>query len=272
MAPRPFQPPEDAQLALGEASRLVQRDDFESRGQAIDQLEVLVRAQPRFIEAHSALVVALAFQVDDLRLMGQEINAEREGLERQIARLRDAKAPSDWENRVNVLTDQLAQVQRKGQPLYEQSTAAERRLDGALERIANLGEQELSPEQQRAQTRAQAMNHAVRGTPEVMGLLERYRQQGGQDGWDDIALAEYAANGSSVQDVANRARTAIRALREQDASFVRLYLLEARLARAAGERASARSALEAAVALNPQHTLARQLLDRLPPVKSEGGE
>jgi hypothetical protein len=109
----------------------------------------------------------------------------------------------------------------------------------------------------------------VQGSDEAIVLAERYRQQGGSDGWAEIAYAEYALNARVPPDTRRQAIEGLEALRSRDASFIRPYILSARLLLANHAPEAAANALEAATALNPGHKLARELLTQAQSERSE---
>jgi hypothetical protein len=100
----------------------------------------------------------------------------------------------------------------------------------------------------------------VNGSEQALTLAERYRVMGGADGWDAIALAEYATNARVPPDTLTEARIAIEKLRTADSAFILAYLLGARIALAQKDFEAAGSWLEAVMALNAAHDTAKQLL------------
>ncbi|HME91416.1 MAG TPA: hypothetical protein VKE49_08320, partial [Myxococcaceae bacterium] len=119
---------------------------------------------------------------------------------------------------------------------------------------------ELSGAEELTATRAEAVYFGAKGSDRALNLSERYRLLGGKDGWDAIAFGEYSANAHVAPDTLAQARGGLEALRTSDSAFLRAYVLAARLALAQREHDAASTLIEAVVALNPSHELARQLV------------
>jgi predicted Zn-dependent protease len=262
LAPRPYAPPDASQLALGDATRLLRRDDLASREGALKALQALVTDQPQYVQARAEQVVALAFHLDDLRVMLAEDADARRALEAEADALAAAQAPSDWENRVHALRQQGVQLQSRSGPRQARADAVRRELDAAFAALGALRPEQPAPAEEQARVRAEAVRAAVLGSPELPALTERYRLLRANDGWEDVAYAEYVANVTGARGGADEARATLKQMRGQDPTFVRLYILDARLALQARDPASARASLESALSLNPEHTLARLLLER----------
>jgi hypothetical protein len=219
-------------------------------------------AHPGFIEARAELVVALALELDDVKVEQALRRQEAGAAQRERELLERALAPEGWEKQAVQLRSVQAAKQGAAEqlePRVEQLTA---RAEEALRRLEPEGGRVATPEEQRARVRAQALLGAVQGAPGSMARAEQLRADGGGQGWDVIAEAEYVLNApsSSLGPTArNDSVRALEALRQRDAAFLRSYVLGARLALAAGERRSAAALLDMAVALNPTHEVARTL-------------
>jgi predicted Zn finger-like uncharacterized protein len=254
--------PPDA-LAQRESARLlVRRDDIQSRQRATEELTFLTARHPAYLAAQADLVVALALQLDDARLAIKRLGAEADELNRQIARLQEEKVPGDWQNRVNVKIDRLGEIKRQSDPLVERATALDARVNDAFRALEALQKQgPPGPEDQLALARAQAIYFGVKGSEQAIALGERYRAAGGNDGWADVAYAEFALNARVPPETVGNALGAMERLAAADATFLRSYVLSARLAMAQKRYGVAVTSLESALALNPAHEVARDLLE-----------
>ncbi|HVE85323.1 MAG TPA: lipid kinase, partial [Myxococcales bacterium] len=76
-----------------------------------------------------------------------------------------------------------------------------------------------------------------------------------------VALAELALNARVSPDAMISAHAEMDELAQKDSTFLRSYVLSARLSLAQKHNESAVAGLEAVLALNPAHEIARQLLD-----------
>ena len=83
---------------------------------------------------------------------------------------------------------------------------------------------------------------------------------GTNDGWVAVALAEYAINAQVAPALIAEARAESERSRSADSTFLRPYVLAARLALLQKDYDAASTALDAVVALNPAHEMARQLV------------
>ena len=101
----------------------------------------------------------------------------------------------------------------------------------------------------------------MKGSDTAIALAERYKNMGGTDGWAAVALAELALNARVSPDAMVAAHAEMDELAAKDSTFLRSYVLSARLSLAQKHSESAVAGLEAVLALNPAHEIARQLLD-----------
>lgn len=236
-------------------------DDPASRKKALAQLDQVIARAPRFLEPKADRVLLLALSLDDLRAPLRPIDAETASLEADIRTLSRAKTPSDWEVRVNALRDRKAGLARERSRIAEDARAHQADLDRALASLP-LASEDASP-QNLAVIRARAVSAGVEGTGAALELAERYGTLGDPGGWSALALAEYALNANAPPETVEEVRTKLRDLKSRDPAFLRPYVLLARLDLTQYRRADALSELEAVVALNPDHALARRLLGTL---------
>jgi hypothetical protein len=239
------------------AFALLRKDDAAARSQAVVRLQALVAAQPRFVEAQAALAMALLLELDDRRAAIQRYTHESEVLTTQKARLEAERPNPDWRVQANRLVDRIVVLKSKSDPLVEDAKGVQTQASAAYGVLMKL--EASQPTELLARTRTEALYNAIDGRDQAIALAERYRQLGGQDGWGDVAYAEYAVNTRVPPETAVQALEALRALQQRDTTFLRTYVLGGRLALQLKRPELAASQLEAALALNPRHALAQAL-------------
>lgn len=242
----------------------LRKDDAESMQKATDRLTTLVQAYPFYVDAFSARVIALAFGLDDARQHVELLRARATAIKRQISRLQDAQQPSDWQNRANALTDELNGLDARIKPLLETIEKREEQLMTAVAALETLP-QPRSPEDEHSLLRAKAIYQAIRGAAQASPLADRYRaeQQGQDDGWSALIMGHYALAAKVAPEKQKAVRAQLAASTSKDATFIRLYLVDARLAVAVGLDQEAIAALGAALLLNSRHELAAESLEWL---------
>jgi len=245
---------------LDDAQALLRKDDAASQEKAVAQFSEIVVKQPALLEARAALLLALSLRVDDSRLSLRRIELETDVLGRRMTKLQEEHSPSDWQNRVNAMQEQREALQAQVEPLNVKLRALDTRL---TETFTSLPAQ-LPPESSRrdeiAFVRAQSIYFGVRGLEQAMVAAEHYRTLGAKDGWDAIALSEYALNGRVAPETLTEAYKQLDALIAADASFLRAYVLSARIALQQKRFEAAANALDSTQALNPAHELSLNLL------------
>ncbi|MDY7231656.1 zinc-ribbon domain-containing protein [Hyalangium rubrum] len=250
--------PAEALTTKDQAVALLRRDDAASREQALEQLRALVVRFPKFTEAQAELLVALALQLDDSQVELAWISEQQTRLRREIASLQLAQAPADWESRVNSRKEELEALGEQRRP-----------LEAAIGQLTKQGQEALmviraAPETEPAadvvaRLKAQAVHAGVTGNPQALALAERLRKVENPSHWSALSLAEYGLNAGSPPSALEELSEALREVRERDNTLIRAYVLGARLALRQREPAVARSLLDTALALNPNHALARKL-------------
>jgi predicted Zn finger-like uncharacterized protein len=251
--------PIEANLALGHGGALMNKDDASSLRDAAALFKQLCQSYPAFAEARADLLIADVLQLDDAQMEVTRISGRSNELNAQIEQLKNKRSTSDWENRVNAMREELVGLSRTVEPLNERMKVLTSEVNGAVQRLRIPGE-EPSRDEERALSRANAIYLGVTGRAEVQQAADRYRELGGMDGWDRIAMAEYAANAHVPDAVRSAAVRGVAELRTREPTVIRSYVLEARLALVERRKDAAVSALDAALALNPSHELARTLL------------
>lgn len=238
----------------------LRKDDRTSRANAEARLRALVEAQPRYVEAQAALALALVLDLDDRRAAIQRYSREADALATQKARLEAERPGPDWRVLANRLMDQIAVVRAKIAPLDEETKALQAQAKAAFGVLMKM--EPVQPAERLARTRTEAVFNAVDGQDQAIALAERYRQFGGQDGWADVAYAEYALNTRGVPpETTQAALDQMRALQKRDTTFLRAYVLGGRLALQLKQRDLAATQFDAALALNPDHALAQTLAE-----------
>jgi hypothetical protein len=250
--------PSEAVSAKDQAVVLLRRDDDASRKEAIESLRSLVARYPKYTEAQAELVVALAFQLDDVKVELEWIGKQEEQLRKAIERLQLAKTPADWQNRVNARKEELAALALQRQPLDSASAELEKQLEEALVVIRAAPETEPAADVV-ARVKAQAIHAGVNARPEALAFSERLRKVENPPHWSAVARAEFGLNANSQPAALEELAQSMAEVREQDRFFVRAYLLGARLALRQRDPATAKALLEEAVVFTPSHTLARKL-------------
>ncbi|HZH02978.1 MAG TPA: hypothetical protein VEY30_04275, partial [Myxococcaceae bacterium] len=205
----------------------------------------------------------LALSWDEAKAALESLQTRTARLEGEKRTLEEAQQPVDWQNRANALSAAVAELSEKGEPL----AARERTLGAEAERVVSelraLPPTELSPRDASAWQRAQAVYLGVRGEVGATELVRSYREgqvPGEQDGWAEVALAEYALHADAPAAALSEATEGLKVLKVRDSEFLRAQVLAGRLALKAGNSKEAQTALEAVVTLNPRHQFAQELL------------
>jgi cell division protein FtsB len=239
-----------------EATALLRRDDSASREEAIRRLGALVASNPGYVEGRAELAVALALRFDDARVDLQRLQAEQARLREEIRRLEVLKATADWEIRVNALREELVALQKEQAPLEAQVKQLGTEAWEAMAPLAQTPAQEPAPAAA-ARLRAQAIHAGVTSAPTALAFSERLKVVSPQ--WAIIAHAEYALNADSPPETLAQVAAGLEGIRDQDRTFLRAYVLGARVAMKMKEPTVAQGLLDTVVALNPNHALAGRL-------------
>ncbi len=250
--------PGDAVAAKDEAVNLLRRDDMDSRQQAIQQLSTLAERYPKFTEAQAELVVALALQLDDVRVDFEWVRQQEARLQKEISALELSKTPADWSGRVTARKQEQTTLGEQRRSLTATIAELKARLDRALIVIRAAPETEPSADVV-ARVKAQAISEAVSGTPMAVALAERLKKVESHPHWSVLALAEYGLNANTPPSALAAVAEDLSSLRTKDPAFFRAYVLGARLALRQNDPATAQSLLDAVLVLNPNHALARKL-------------
>jgi predicted Zn finger-like uncharacterized protein len=231
-----------------EAVTSLRRDDEGSRVEAIATLRTLLVKSPQAPEVHSALVLALALSCDDLN---EEATRAGDTLKRTRARLSTSKDRGPLDERIQKVNARLSELQATLADRQAELHAAQDALDRAA------ADHELTPEQRFVVVRSRALGAAVLGEGSAIALAEEARQKSvSPDNWADLALPEYVINGGSSFDDALKQ---LEEVQQRDSTFLRAYVLAARIKVKQNELEGAEEQLGRVLALQPRHEVAGQL-------------
>ncbi|MFP2902354.1 hypothetical protein, partial [Corallococcus sp. 4LFB] len=245
------------------AVKSLRRDDAASREQAIQDLEALATAHPKYAEVQAELAVAYTLQLSDLHARFDQLRLQAELFKRQLDEVRSARSSPAWMGQANALRAEMSEAERAMAPM--RTTIAERRkeLDALVESLRAAPDVEPAATVA-ARLKAQALYAAVTGASNALGLAERLRQAELTPSWSVVARAEFALSSGSPAATLQAVSKELGALRTQDRTFLRPYFLGARLALRQNDPDTARSLLNELLALNPKHELAKRTLAQLP--------
>jgi len=256
-ARRKAQVPAALQTQLLSARVRLRADAAPAVAEAAEQFQQLGTVLKTWREPRAWLAISRIFQLDDARAELRILMDAIGRAQRTIADLESDREAADAQSRANAVRAELQVLSTRAPQVRQAVADAEAGLAAAQESLVPGKEPTL--EEQVSSARVEMLVAGARGQ-DPRRLVERYRQLGGGEGWDVIAMAEYAANGGGSEGW-KYASPEIKRLRETDASFIRAHVLAARGALVAGDRELAHVALDAALALNADHALARLLKD-----------
>jgi hypothetical protein len=259
-------PPAAAVEGCDQALSKLRYDDSKSKAEAVALLKDLTAKYPDFIEGHAALVTALSLQLDDVQQRVRRIEQLVDKHNTRIARYNKEHAPSNWEILAQTLSAQVTELIGTHKPLAEQGQAldsqARQAYKGLELAVTRVGDP--TKPARLAALRAQALFHGVSGGEEALKLTSRYEQSAeGQppDGWIDLAIPEYAANARVSDELKKQARAKLEELHKRDATFLRTYVLQARLALSDKDVEGATTALDQVLSMQKDHDVAIELRD-----------
>jgi hypothetical protein len=244
-------------VAKEEARGLLRRDDTTSKEEALTRFRGLVGQYPTNIELQAERAIALAMNLDDMRVQQGLVESKVKRLQTRISALTDAKAPADWEIRVNAMREEVGIAQRELVPLQERTARLVTEALNVSKQLAVVAPQE-EKEPAQARLRARALLGAALGATETTSLAVQLSQAQQQD-WSSLVMAEYVLNASTSPNQVREVGDALKHLLETDKAWLRLYVLDARHSLLRGEPTAALATLESVLTLNPKHELARKL-------------
>ncbi|MCP3141900.1 hypothetical protein [Pyxidicoccus xibeiensis] len=245
------------------AAVLLRRDDSASRDQAVQRLRALTAAHPKYTEAQAELVVALSLRLSDLQADAERLRSRTNALQLQQKEAREDRDLAERRRRMEDLNKALEEVAREAAPLRTESDALRKELETQVAALGSAPEVEPAPALV-ARVKARAVHAGVSMAPDALGLAERLRNvEGASRTWSTLARAEYALSSGSPPESLAEISKELEALRQEDRTLLRAYVLGARVALRLNDPVSARSLLDDVQALNPNHQLAKKLLAQL---------
>ncbi|WP_240359783.1 hypothetical protein [Pyxidicoccus trucidator] len=245
------------------AAALLRRDDLASREQAIQRLRTLNAAHPKYTEAQAELAVALSLRMSDLQAELEQLRVRAERLNRKRDATRDIGDAAERQLQVASLDKALGEVAKELAPIRSEVDSLRQELDKQLAVLSAAPEVEPAPALL-ARLKARALHAGVTVAPDALALAERLRNAEGSPGtWSTLARAEYALSSGSPPDSLMGVAKELAALRQEDRTLLRAYVLGARLALRLNQQDTAHSLLDDTLALNPNHQLASKLLASL---------
>lgn len=250
--------PHEARVAREEAVALLRRDDSTSKEEALSRLKALSAAHPGSVELLAEVGIALAMHLDDTQVRATALREKEKRLQTRISRLSAAQTPVDWQSRVNTMRDELAATQRALTPLQERGAVLSKEAVQTLKRLDAIPEKEVR-EAALARLRGRALLNATLGGGEALGMAVQLAQAELRD-WSTLTMAGYVLNSASPSETqVKETASALEYMREADKTFLRTYVLGARIALMRKEPAAAQALLDTVITLNPKHELAQQL-------------
>jgi hypothetical protein len=250
--------PTEAVSVKDEAVLLIRRDDPASLAQATERLRELVGRYPKYTEAQAELVAVLALRLDDAKTELEWLGSEEARLRRVLFALEKEQSRPDWSSRVNAQREELEGLRKQRAPLEASVAELTKQLEEAFAVIRKAPETEPAADVL-ARLKAQALQGGVMGTPVGLAMAERFRKVENPPHWSAVAAAEHALHARVPMDALAKVSGELTRVRGRDSTFLRVYVLEARVSLRQGDPSAARALLDSVVALNPNHTLARKL-------------
>ncbi|MBK7860774.1 MAG: zinc-ribbon domain-containing protein [Archangiaceae bacterium] len=257
-------PPAAAVEGMEKALSALRFDDSKSKNDAVAQLSTLVQSYPDFIEGHAALVTAVSLQLDDVQQRVRRIEQLVERKNSQIARYNREKSPANWETLAQTQGAQVEELIKEHKPLSEEGhnldTKAREAYKGLEIAVNRIGDP--SKQARLAALRAQALFHGVSGTDQALVLSKRYETQAAgatPDGWIELAIPEYSANARVSEELMGQALQKLDELHKRDSTFLRTYVLSARLHLIRKELDAATADLDQVLSMRKDHDVAAEL-------------
>ncbi len=257
-------PPAAAVEGMEKALAQLRFDDTKAKEAAVTQLGTLVQQYPDFVEGHAALVTAVSLQLDDVQQRVRRIEQLVDRKNTLIKRYGTEKSPANWETLAQALTVQVEELIKEHRPLAEQGhdldTKARAAYKGLETAVARVGDP--SKQAKLAALRAQALFHGVSGTDQALVLTKRFETTAdgaAPDGWIDLAIPEYAANARVSDELMQQALTKLDELHKRDSTFLRTYVLSARLHLIKKDLEGATTDLDQVLSMRKEHDVAHEL-------------
>ncbi len=236
--------PTEALRSTHEALAALRLDDQTSQNKALVQLKTVLFEHPGLPETQGALVIASAIRFDDVQ--GEVTRAS--------ATLRELRARNGTSGRIPELERFIREREKTAEVLKAE-------LNGVVSELnASIAHVEAGSDAHLALLRAEGLARGILGDSEALTRAEAFRQQTKvTDDWVELIEPEYALNGGSSVDQAIIQLGEVKK-RAANSTFLRPYVLLARLKLKKGEWQGAREELEQVVTMNDRHEIARALL------------
>ncbi len=236
--------PVEAIQTTEQALATLRLDDQASQEKALAQLNAVLVAHPGLPETQAALVIALAVRFDDVQ--GE--------LTRASGVVRSLKSNEGAVGNIEKLEAKIAASEKTAAELKTQLEA------GVVELQRLTAKVEAGTPAHLAMLRADGLARGVLGDAEALTRPVAFKQRTATpDDWVDLIEPEYALNGGSSVDEAIAQLVALKA-RGSNNTFLRPYVLLARLQLKKGESQAAREELEQVTTMNSRHVIAREML------------
>jgi hypothetical protein len=238
--------PVEAIRSADQALASLRVDDAQSQEKALTQLKAAIARHPNVPETQAAYVIASALRYDDVQ--GRVLRAQE-----NLRSLKSQEAPEA----------QIAKLEAKVAAAADEAKGLRTELEAAHGRLQALkaGLEKGTPADL-AVLRADGLARGVLGDTEAIPTAEAFRQRSSvPDDWADLIEPEFALNGGSSFD---EAIVQLDRVKRRESTFLRPYVLLARLQLKKGDTGRARVELEALATLNSRHEIAQEMLAALP--------
>lgn len=245
------------------ASVLLRRDDATSRKQAIERLRSIAIENPGYVDVQSELAVALTLNLSDVQADAERLRLRGDAIARGLEAAAKMRVLADQVARRTSLQQEQEATARDMASLRVTTATLRKELDVQLAQLNKAPESE-PPSAAAARLKARALHASVLAAPDSLALAERLRNvESAPYPWSTLARAEYALVAGSPPESLQAVAKDLEALRQADSTLLRAYLLGARVALKLKDTAAARSLLDDAVALNPNHQAAARLIAQI---------
>ncbi|CAM4245265.1 Tetratricopeptide repeat protein [Myxococcus xanthus] len=249
--------------ATDRVSVLLRRDDSTNRHQAIERLRTIAAENPGYVDVQAELAVALTLSLSDAQADAERLRLRGAAIARGLEAAAKMRVLADQVARRTSLQQEQDANAREMASLRDTVDTLRKELDVQLAQLSKAPESE-PPSAATARLKARALHASVLAAPDSLALAERLRNvESAPYPWSTLARAEYALIAGSPPESLEAVARDLEALRQADSTLLRAYLLGARVALKLKDTAAARSLLDDAVALNPDHQAAARLIAQI---------
>ncbi|WP_240358179.1 tetratricopeptide repeat protein [Myxococcus vastator] len=249
--------------ATDRASVLLRRDDAASREQAIERLRAIASANPGYVDVQAELAVALTLKLSDVQADAERLRLRGDAIARGLEAAAKMRVLAEQVARRTSLQQEQEATARDMASLRVTTDTLRKELDVQVSQLSKAPESE-PPSAAAARLKARALHASVLAAPDSLALAERLRNtESAPYPWSTLVRAEYALSAGSPPESLQAVAKELEALRQADSTLLRAYLLGARVALKLKDTATARSLLDDAVALNPNHQAAARLIAQI---------